>query len=172
MGTEFYLARPDNKTLFGLGKGLINAAFEHLNDETPARLKRGLPALTREIQAAIAKYTTGAIDPHYPEYVARRVLRWADGMPLLYGTEHTDRWWEWDITGDRYAVARSARDIETLMDELGRRWASQDRLRLGQLLIVIADKDDLFYIEDDELLRRVRQCPECIDEPCGQHVRL
>lgn len=47
--------------------------------------------------------------------------------------------------------------IIPILEIIERVWVNQPDTRLGQLLLNIADKDDLFYIEDDELLIRLKR---------------
>ena len=179
MGTIFYLARPDNKTLFDLGKGLVNDAFDHLYDETPHVIEHTLESLTAAILEAMMAYhnrDAAAILASYPEYVARRVLEWADGKPVLFGTEHTDGWWEWKVTSDRYGTDQEimhSDHVAHVLEKISLAWRRHPSYRLGQLLAV-AIGGDIFYTTDETLLHRLRPyaCPDCIDEPCIEHVRL
>ncbi len=51
---------------------------------------------------------------------------------------------------------RKVERIKEITAEIERVWSIYPDLRLGQLLIVVSLKADLFNIEDDELLERLK----------------
>ena len=54
-------------------------------------------------------------------------------------------------------MKRDSNRIKEVLDQLHQLWLQYPNLRLCQLLYFINDKDnDLFYIEDEELLRRIK----------------
>ena len=69
-------------------------------------------------------------------------------------------------------MARDPQRIQYILEQIGVVWELHPDYRLGQLISMFAGRFAVFYLEDDELLRRLRQCPACIDEPCIDHVRL
>ena len=103
MGTEFYLMRRDNWTLFELGKGLINEAFEHLEHE-PAPLDRAavLPAIVE----ALRNYDHKDIseEDEYAAFVAEQVFAWAGKATIGFCSEHEidGKWDRWQIAASRY----------------------------------------------------------------------
>ena len=103
MGTEFYLLRNDNETLFELGKGLVNAAFRHL-DETPSAIT-DVAALAASIREAVEQYGAEESPESYPAELAQRVVSWAAGKEIAFRAEyHMGASGHWDVTGSRYIV--------------------------------------------------------------------
>lgn len=50
---------------------------------------------------------------------------------------------------------RSKRRIKPILHHLEKVWINQPDLRLGQLLVNLADPIDIFYIEDYDLLKNI-----------------
>ena len=103
MGTEFYLMRRDNRTLFELGKGLINEAFEHL-EHSPAPLDHA--AVPLAIVQALRNYDHKDIsdEDDYAAFVAEQVCAWAGEAIIGFCSEHKidDKWDRWQVAGSRY----------------------------------------------------------------------
>ena len=128
MGTYYYLSRPDNETLFILGKGLLNEAFEnygahypvHLDaDKLPQQLEQAIRNYAKQLkiteldEAEVVLCGLLVTKPlslmRYAHFVAEKMLRWAKGKPVLFLSEQDSRLdtlsddsWDWYITGDYY----------------------------------------------------------------------
>ena len=50
---------------------------------------------------------------------------------------------------------RDTNRIPTICNELSQIWELHPDLRLGQLLLNVARDPELYYLEDDELIRRL-----------------
>jgi len=48
-------------------------------------------------------------------------------------------------------------EIHGIITHLDRLWKKHPELRLGQLLINLTNDNDLFYIKDDTLLKRIKK---------------
>ena len=56
---------------------------------------------------------------------------------------------------------RDPRRISLIINELQNLWYNVPDLRLGQLLLdIVPDSNLLFYIEDDELINKIRDAKE------------
>lgn len=107
MGTEYYLVREDNNTLFELGKGLVNDAFSHLEEAAP--LPATIPLTEAIFQATLDQGTAGlatnnAMSRAYAMFVAKAACAWADGAPVWFCSEHQieDDRRNLKVTGSRY----------------------------------------------------------------------
>lgn len=58
-------------------------------------------------------------------------------------------------------MSRDPDRINTVLEELEKYWKDYPDLRLGQLIFILSSKhrniDDPFYMEDDELLRTLKE---------------
>ena len=50
---------------------------------------------------------------------------------------------------------RDPKRIKKVIKALKKRWKKNPELRLGQLLFLVANNNNLFYLEDKELLNRL-----------------
>lgn len=111
MGLEWYLGRPDNKTRFGLGHALrsnLHVPFEHMRGQ-PAPLPDAHTLAERLLEG-------GAVGRAFCLALARKLVYWSAGQPVLLLNEHDyDRaspddpayedlphYWEWPETGSVY----------------------------------------------------------------------
>ena len=104
MGTIYYLLRPDNYTLFELGKSLVNGVFE--NSFTVPRPLPDHEALCSRIKMEVARRFAIDVDKDpewrgYPEALAHRIIEWSEGRRVMFISEHQQES-GWRITGDRY----------------------------------------------------------------------
>ena len=44
-----------------------------------------------------------------------------------------------------------------MIDELHKYWTAHPDLRLGQIIVNLSERVDAFYLEDDQLLHRLKQ---------------
>jgi len=52
---------------------------------------------------------------------------------------------------------RDPKRIPKMLNELKGIWSTFPDLRLGQLLVNVTERSSLYYIEDDELMKKIRQ---------------
>ena len=102
MGTEYFLARPDNKTLFELGKSLINNAFYELQELEPGETGPIPRNLRRRISRALRDYDADYDWGDYANVVATGIHTWAQDQPVKFISENDDIAYEWERTGSRY----------------------------------------------------------------------
>lgn len=57
-----------------------------------------------------------------------------------------------------YGKPRDIKRIKPMLEEIEKVWELYPDLRLGQLLVMCAGKTDLFSIEDDNLLVKIKEC--------------
>lgn len=137
MSVTFYLRRDDNRTLFELGKRIpedleilmcSGAAVVLVGQGIEDRMAK---ILTRDMASDGWSDAVRSRSVAYGRHVAQAIIRWCDGQPCRFVSEHGFEQWEadptWDyneaLTGHRYlgndelsamsedspGVARSAR---------------------------------------------------------------
>lgn len=52
---------------------------------------------------------------------------------------------------------RDLKRIEEVITQLREFWYQNPDLRLGQILTILSKKTDVFYLEDDELIKRLKE---------------
>jgi len=52
---------------------------------------------------------------------------------------------------------RDPKRIPKMLNELKGIWSTFPDLRLGQLLVNVTERSTLYYMEDDELMKKIRQ---------------
>lgn len=57
---------------------------------------------------------------------------------------------------DKYLPER----IEPMLDVVSRVWKENPHLRLGQLMVICGKKSDIFYVEDEEIIRGLMEFEE------------
>jgi hypothetical protein len=57
-------------------------------------------------------------------------------------------------------MARDPQRIEKVLSAIRDKWYEYPDLRLGQLLINAVYSDDLFYIEEDKLIKKLNKFPK------------